>query len=282
MRVGEFEVCIVSDGEFWVDGGAMFGVVPKPLWERLLKPDERNRVRMATNCLLVRHGQDAVLIEAGLGRKFSKKHRGIYAVSDEVTLENSLRAAGIEPEEVTHVVLTHLHFDHCGGATRRDDEGRIVPTFPNARHSIQRGEWEAATRVTPATDTAYDLDNLRPIEAGGLLELIDGDVEVRPGIHTEVIAGHTHSHQIVRVESGGEVLVFVGDLIPTTHHIRTHYNAAYDLSAEENMLNKVAFLEQACRQGWRLHFYHDAEVPLATVQKNSLGHFVAKPLEIET
>jgi hypothetical protein len=155
MRVGEFEVGIVSDGEFRIDGGAMFGVVPKPLWERLLEPDERNRVRMGTNCLLVRRGRDVVLVEAGLGRKLSKKQREIYAVSDEVTLEKSLRAAGVEPAAVTHVVLTHLHFDHCGGATGLDSEGRIVPTFPNARHFVQRVEWKAAVRPTAATDAAY-------------------------------------------------------------------------------------------------------------------------------
>jgi glyoxylase-like metal-dependent hydrolase (beta-lactamase superfamily II) len=277
MRVGEFEVSIVSDGEFRIDGGAMFGVVPKVLWARLLEPDERNRVAMATNCLLVRRDKDVVLVEAGLGRKLSKKEREIYAVTDAVTLEKSLRAAGVEPEAVTHVVLTHLHFDHCGGATKRDDEGRIVPTFPNARHCIQRGEWKAATHQTPATDAAYELDNLRGLEGYGLLKLLDGEAEIRPGIRAEVIAGHTHAHQVVRISSGGEVVVFVGDLIPTSHHVRIRYNAAYDLNAEENMLNKTAFLEQAQRRGWRLLFYHDVRVPLATVEKDSLGRFVAVP-----
>ena len=278
MRVGEFEVGIVSDGEFRIDGGAMFGVVPKPLWERLLEPDERNRVRMGTNCLLVRRGRDVVLVEAGLGRKFSEKQREIYAVSDEVTLAQSLRAAGVEPAAVTHVVLTHLHFDHCGGATGRDSEGRIVPTFPNARHFVQRGEWKAAVRPTAATDAAYGADNLDALERYGRLKLLDGDTEIRPGIRAEVVPGHTHAHQIVRVESGGEVLVFPGDLIPTTHHVRTHYNAAYDLSAEENKLNKVGFLERAQRAGWRLVFYHDVEVPIATVEKDSSGRFVARPV----
>jgi len=278
MRVGEFEVRIVSDGEFRIDGGAMFGVVPKPLWERLLEPDERNRVRMATNCLLVRRGRDVVVIEAGLGRKLSRKRREIYAVSDEVRLETSLRAAGVEPAAVTDVVLTHLHFDHCGGATRRDSEGRVVPTFPNARHFVQRVEWKAARRPTPATDTSYEADNLDALERYGRLKLIDGDAEVCHGVHVEVVPGHTHAHQVVRVESGGEVLVFPGDLIPTTHHMRTHYNAAYDLNAEENTLNKVRFLERAQRDRWRLVFYHDVEVPVATVEKDSLGRFVARPV----
>ncbi len=278
MRFGEFEINTVSDGDLWMDGGAMFGVVPKPLWERLVEPDERNRVRLALNCLLVRRGEDVVLIEAGIGRKFSKKHREIYGLSDEVTLETSLRAVGVEPEAVTDVVLTHLHFDHCGAATKRSDEGDVVPAFPNARHWIQRTEWGEAMNPTPATDTSYDLALLAPLEAAGLVELLDGDAEIRPAVRAEVIGGHTRSHQVVRIESGGQVLVFVGDLIPTSHHIRTHYNAAYDLNAEENMLNKRAFLERACEHGWRLHFYHDAHVPQALVGKDSVGRFVVEPV----
>jgi len=278
MRVGEFEISIVSDGEFRVDGGAIFGVVPKPLWERLLKPDGQNRVQLGTNCLLVRRGEDAVLIEAGIGRKFSQKSREIYAVSDEATLEESVCAAGVEPGEVTHVVLTHLHFDHCGGATKRDEQGRGVPVFPNARHCIQRGEWDAAMNATPATDTAYDLDNVRPLDEHGVVELIDGDTEIVPGVRAEVIAGHTHAHQVVRVESGGEVLVFSGDLVPTTWHVRTHYNAAYDLNAEENMLNKAAFLDEACGQGWYVAFYHDPVVSVGLIEQASLGQFAVKPV----
>ena len=278
MRIGEFEAMIVSDGEFRVDGGAMFGVVPRVLWERLTQPDALNRIRMATNCLLVRRGADVVLIEAGIGRKLSKKHREIYAVTDEVTLEKSLRAAGVEPEQVTHVVLTHLHFDHCGAATKRDDEGRIVPMFPNARHCIQRAEWKAAMRPTPATETAYDLDNVQGLEGRGLVKLIDGDTEIVPGVRAHVVAGHTHAHQVVHVRSGGETLVFPGDLIPTSYHVRARYSAAYDLNAEENTVNKIAFLERAAREGWRIVFYHDPEVPVATVEKDSTGHFVVKPV----
>jgi glyoxylase-like metal-dependent hydrolase (beta-lactamase superfamily II) len=279
MRIGEFEVTIVSDGEFRVDGGAMFGVVPRPLWERLLPPDSRNRIRMGTNCVLARRGADLVLIEAGLGRKLSKKHREIYAVSDEVTLEGSLRAAGVEPAEVTHVVLTHLHFDHCGGATRRDETGCIVPTFPNARHWVQRGEWEAAMHPTPATENAYGLEDLAPLEEAGLLELIDGGAQIVPGVRVEVIAGHTRSHQVVRVDSGGHTLVFAGDLVPTSHHARARYNAAYDLNAEENTLNKAAFLERAAREGWRLVFYHDPEEAIGTVESQAPGNFRVTPVE---
>jgi glyoxylase-like metal-dependent hydrolase (beta-lactamase superfamily II) len=279
VRLGLFEINTVSDGDLWMDGGAMFGVVPRPLWERLMAPDERHRVRLATNCLLARLGTSVVLIEAGIGRRFSKKRREIYGLTDEVTLETSLRAAGVEPDAVTDVVLTHLHFDHCGGATRRSRDGDVVPTFPNARHWIQRTEWDEATHPTPATDTSYDLDLLAPLEAAGLVELLDGDAEIVPGVRAEVIAGHTRSHQVVRIESDGQVLVFVGDLIPTSHHIRTHYNAAYDLNAEANMLNKRAFLDRACEHGWRLHFYHDPQVPQALVVRDSAGRFAARPLD---
>jgi len=282
IQVGEFGISLVSDGVFRVDGGAMFGVVPKPLWQRLIAPDEQNRVLLGTNCLLLRSGRDAVLIEAGLGRKLSKKKRDIYAVTDAVTLEASLRAAKTEPEAVTHVVLTHLHFDHCGGATKRDKTGRIVPTFPHARHYVQRVEWEAATRLTPATDTAYERENFDALEANGLLELVDGEAEIRRGIRAVAVPGHTRAHQIVRVESGGTVLVFLGDLIPTTHHVRTHYNTAYDLNVEATMLNKVALLDEACREGWRLVFYHDADVPIGTVDKDALGRFVVTPFAPDT
>jgi len=279
VRFGEFDISIVSDGDLWMDGGAMFGVVPRPLWERLMAPDERNRVRLETNCLLARRGEDVLLIEAGIGRKFSKKRREIYGLSDEVTLESSLRAVGVEADAVTDVVLTHLHFDHCGAATARGNNGDVVPTFPNARHWIQRTEWEEATNPTPATDTSYDIELLAPLEAAGLVKLLDGDAEIRPAVRVEVIGGHTRSHQVVRIESRGHELVFVGDLIPTSHHLRTHYNAAYDLNAEENMLNKRAFLDRACEHGWRLHFYHDPQVAQALVVRNAGGRFVAEPVE---
>jgi glyoxylase-like metal-dependent hydrolase (beta-lactamase superfamily II) len=280
MRIGEFQVDVVSDGDFWMDGGGMFGVVPKPLWERLMPPDERNRVRLATNCLLVRRGGDVVLIEAGMGRKFSKKYRDIYGLTDEVTLEQSLRAAGVEPADVTHVVLTHLHFDHCGAAAVRNADGAVVPAFPNARHIIQRAEWEEALNPSAATDTSYDQSLLRPLDEAGLVELVDGETDVVPGVRTEPVTGHTPSHQVVRIESGGRVLVFVGDLIPSSHHVRTHYNAAYDMHTAENLLNKLAFLDQACEGGWLLCFYHDPDVAVATVEKTAERRFTVKPVEV--
>ncbi|MBN1916545.1 MAG: MBL fold metallo-hydrolase [Verrucomicrobia bacterium] len=278
MKIGEFDACTVSDGDFWMDGGAMFGVVPKPLWQRLMPPDERNRIRLATNCLLVRRGGDIVLVEAGLGRRFAKKHREIYGITDDVTLDTSLRAAGVEPEAVTHVVLTHLHFDHCGAATVRTDAG-IVPAFPNARHIVQRREWEEALHPSAATDTSYDQSLLLPLDEAGLVDLVDGDVEIVPGIRTEIVSGHTPTHQVVHIESGGDVLVFVSDLMPTSYHVRTHYNAAYDMHTAENLLNKLAFLDRAAAGGWRLFFYHDPEVVVATVEKTANGRFAVTPLD---
>ena len=212
-----------------------------------------------------------------------------------MTLEQSLRAVGVEPKDVTHVVLTHLHFDHCGAATVRNDDGAVVPAFPNARHIIQRAEWEEALDPSPATNTSYDQEllamrkatyvmgktgMLAPLDAAGLVDLVDGDAQIVPRVRTEIIGGHTPSHQIVRIESSDKALVFVGDLIPTSHHVRAHYNAAYDMHTAENLLNKLAFLDRACESGWLLHFYHDPDVAVATVEKTAEHRFTVMPVEV--
>ncbi|MEO0078237.1 MAG: MBL fold metallo-hydrolase, partial [candidate division WOR-3 bacterium] len=191
MRIGDFDLYSLSDGFFGLDGGAMFGVVPRPLWEKTNPPDDRNRIRLALRPLLIVAGPNRVLVDTGIGNKWDIKGRDIYRIEKTETLDGSLARLRLTPEDITHVVLTHLHFDHAGGATRLDSNGQSVPSFPNARYLIQRTEWEDAVRPNRRSRAAYLPENFLPLEEAGLLQLVNGTTEVMPGIELLHVGGHT-------------------------------------------------------------------------------------------
>jgi glyoxylase-like metal-dependent hydrolase (beta-lactamase superfamily II) len=228
LSIGELQLTFVSGGRLWIDGGNMFGVIPRLLWERKSAPDELHRIRLETNCILVRAGGSLGLIDTGYGGKASAKFRQRYALEDGTPLERNLDAAGASPDQIDWVILTHLHFDHAGGATYRNAEGRLQPTFPRARHIIQRAEWEDARSDIPELAGSYHADDFAPLEQAGLIELVDGDAEVAPGVTTQLTGGHTRGHQIVRLESADESAVCPGDLCPTSAHLPTFWTMAYD------------------------------------------------------
>lgn len=267
VRLGHFELMALSDGYFRLDGGSMFGVIPKPLWEKHKPADERNRIHLGLNCLLVRTPDELVLIEAGLGDKLSEREAGIYGLERGSGLLGSLREQGFEPEEVDCVVLTHLHLDHCGWATREED-GRLLPTFPRARYVVQAREWEAAHGPDQRSRPSYDRRNFEALEPGGRLFLAEGDGEVSPGVRVRLTGGHTSGHQAAFIESGGERCVFLGDLVPTFAHLRAHWHMGWDLFPLELMEAKQELLEEARIHHDLLFFTHEDTGPFARLEEN--------------
>ncbi|MFI5179409.1 MAG: MBL fold metallo-hydrolase, partial [Vicinamibacterales bacterium] len=226
--LGEFELRSITDGFFGLDGGAMFGVVPKTLWERRAPADPRNRIRLGLRPLVVRTGRHTVLIDAGIGDKMSAKEQDIYAIDRRDALDRALESAGVAPGDIDVVIATHLHFDHVGGLTTRRD-GEVVPRFPRARHLIRRLEWEDATHPHERNRASYLPENFVPLADAGLVEFTEGDGELVPGLSVWRTGGHTMHHQLVKIESGGRTAVYVADLMPTTAHVDPPWIMSYDL-----------------------------------------------------
>lgn len=258
MKIGDIEIQIISGGRFKLDGGGMFGVVPRPLWSRLYPPDDLGRIQLDTNCPLVRTGDDMVLIDTGNGTRLPEKERGFFDLEPGDPLLENLAAQGVRPEEITVVLLSHLHMDHVGGACRPAGE-QVVPSFPNARFVVQRREWEDALHNRSHMRASYRMENLRPLQESGRLRLLDGDAEVAPGVRVHVTGGHTPGHQCVFIESGGETAWFTGDICPTPAHFRAAYNMAYDMAPYDTMVAKAELLHRAARDGWLVLFDHEPE-----------------------
>jgi len=257
LRLGDFDVSGLRDGFFYLDGGAMFGVVPKTLWEKKCPADAQNRIRLALNSILIKTPAGLVLVETGIGSKLDKKLRNMYCVEQDPGLLGSLARLGLRAEEIDFVINTHLHFDHCGGNTYRNEKGEVVPAFPRARYIIQKGEWDWATNPHEREKGSYLAENFRPLADHGLLQLVDGDSQVTEGVEVMLAPGHTARHQCVKVRCGGKILVYLGDLVPTSAHIGLAYGMSYDLDPLENLESKRKLYEQAIAEDWILAFVHD-------------------------
>jgi glyoxylase-like metal-dependent hydrolase (beta-lactamase superfamily II) len=280
MLLGEFELITVSDGTFRLDGGAMFGVVPKSIWDKINPADPRNRILLSLNCLLVcarRTAGKNILIDTGIGSRFEEKSDEIYEINRSPGLEENLKKVGTPPEKIDFVILTHLHFDHCGGNTKLDSEGNLVPSFPNAEYVIQRKEWEDALSPNERTKGSYREDDLLALERAGQLKLIDGDYEVVPGISVIVTGGHTRGHQIVSIENAGKRCIFWGDLIPTTGHINVPFIMSYDLFPLETIAEKKKWEEVAVSEKCLCYFEHDPRVTFAYLVRKG-KHIIASPV----
>jgi glyoxylase-like metal-dependent hydrolase (beta-lactamase superfamily II) len=259
VKIGDFKIYPLADGFFGLDGGAMFGVVPKPVWERTNPPDEQNRIRLALRPLLILTANERILVDTGIGDKYDVKFAERYRIEKPDTLLGSLKRTGLEPAEVDVVLLTHLHFDHCGGATRIEN-GRLVPTFPNARYVVQKTEWQEAINPNRRSRASYLPENFLPIQEAGQLELIDGSTELRPGIELLHTGGHTKGMQVVKIKGREQSAIFWSDMIPTQGHIPVPYIMGYDLFPLESMEQKERLLNQAVAEGWVSFFEHDPEV----------------------
>ena len=266
MRLGSITLDMIPTGALRLDGGAMFGVVPRVLWEKKMPPDELNRIGLAMNVALVRAGGRNVLLDTGAGDKDDQKFRDQYGLG-EPTLLPALRALGLEPEDIHVVVNSHLHFDHAGGNTRRDADGAIRPVFPNARYLVQRREFEEAMAPNERNKASYLRENYGPLFDSGHLELLDGEAEVAPGVRTLALPGHTLGMQGLMVESEGEAALFLADCVPTSHHVPIPWVMAYDLHPLVTLETKKRVLPEAAKEGWVLLFEHDPQIPAARIEE---------------
>lgn len=281
IDLGRFRLHIVSDGRFKLDGGAMFGVIPKKLWQKAKAADAENRIDMGTNCLLIEAGDDLVLVDTGLGDKQDEKYQGIFAYEPGARrLPDSIRAAGFSLEQVTHVVLTHLHFDHCGWNTQLDAAGQPAATFPNARYFMERGEVDHARRPNERDGASYFPWNWEPLIAAGKVELFDGGCEVVPGIRAEKAPGHNADMCVVTVDGGGDArrAIFLADLVPTAAHVPIPWTMSYDLFPLETLASKRRWLPRLAQEGWLCIFEHDADQPLGRIVEEKPGRFAAVSL----
>lgn len=272
--IGDYRVTVMPVGQLALDGGAMFGVVPKVLWEKLTPPDERNRIALSLNCLLVEYGDEKCLLDTGVGTKFSPKYQDMYGITEAPPIEAFLKPMGLATQDITKVMFTHLHFDHAGGATRFNDSGEAVPTFENAEFIVHQGEWQDANHPTPKSKASYLPENIIPLSDSGRLILTEGpETEILPGLFLKTTGGHTASHQILVLDRPEGGFVYWGDLIPTHHHLKIPYVMAYDLYPVDSMARKEALLEEAFEKGWLNVFEHDLDVLASRLDYNDLKHY---------
>jgi len=268
IRIGEFEIAMLSDGLWRNDGGCMFGVVPRELWQREHPADDNNRIRLNLTCPLIMRGSAAVLVDTGIGNRLSAVERKIFD-HGEGWLPDGLRALGMEAGDVTHVVLSHLHFDQCGGIVRRRESGALEAAFPRARVMVQRGEMEIARGSrNERLRAAYRHIEECLVPLGNSLEALDGDVELMPGLHLRVSGGHTADHQVVQVIDAGGCFAHLADIVPTRSHMKGPWNQAYDLDALRTMEVKADYLARAVAGGWWVSFAHDDRVLAAQVRND--------------
>jgi glyoxylase-like metal-dependent hydrolase (beta-lactamase superfamily II) len=293
FTVGGLRCHTLEGGLQRLDGGAMFGVVPRPLWQTRIAPDERHRIPLAMRCLLVEHPDGLVLIDTGLGNKEDRKFLDIYGVENAglegaTQLEDALASAGFLPRDVRWVINTHLHFDHAGGNTTIDPElendprRHVRPTFPNATYVVQRGELEFARHTNERTRASYLPPNFEPIDAAHRWRTVEGDAEILPGISVRLTPGHVPFHQSVLVQDAGQTAVFLADLIPTTAHLPLPWIMGYDLEPLRTLESKRALLRDAAAGGWRLVFEHDAAIASGVAVPEGKGVVLRDVVRVES
>ena len=268
ISLGALTLTPVLDGYFALDGGAMFGVVPKPLWEKVAPPDDRNRIRMAMRAWLVRGHGRTLLIDAGAGDKLDAKAADIYGFDRRQDLDHSLAAAGVRAEQIDLVIASHLHFDHAGGFTVRHGDGVLRPRFPNARYSVRRGEWDDARAPHERNRASYFPENYVPLQDAGVLELIDHDQEIVAGVRVRRTGGHTMHHQMIEIASEGQRAIFVADLLPTAAHLPLPYIMGYDLYPMDTLAFKRAFLPEVVADGSLILFEHDPAIAAGYIRQD--------------
>ena len=278
MAMTTTSVRVLSDGIIKFDGGTMFGRVPKVNWEDRISTDRRNRITLGLNCLLIEIGGKYVLVDAGVGSKELDNEKETYGLVPSRLLKE-LRALEISAKDIDVVILTHLHFDHSGGCTKLDRTGTLVPTFPKAQYIVQRECWEEASSPNERCQDIHRWEDYNPIEERGQLELIDGDQEIFPGLWVKVTNGHSRGHQIVQLHHGGERIAFLGDLVPTAHHLDLGAISAYDQFPEDTLERKRELLGQAEKDGWLIIFSHGHDRKAGYLERRN-GHTCLRPVEL--
>jgi glyoxylase-like metal-dependent hydrolase (beta-lactamase superfamily II) len=279
-KIGDLTVHAIQAGGQKLDGGAMFGVVPKPLWEKRIVSDERNRIQLGMRCLLIEHPSGLVLIDTGAGNKENAKFKDIYGLENEgadgsTMLEDGLRELGVAPSDIAIVINTHLHFDHAGGNTRATPDGKVELSFPNATYIVRRGEYDYARHPNERTAASYFDRNYTPVEAAGKLELVTREKQIVKGIRVVPTPGHTPFHQSILIESASERAFYLGDLIPTNAHLPLPWIMGYDVEPLVTLETKRTILKQALEEKWLLIFEHDATVPWGRVEHDGKTYRLA-------
>ncbi|WP_372366787.1 MBL fold metallo-hydrolase [Candidatus Uabimicrobium sp. HlEnr_7] len=278
MQIANYKLHMVETGRFGLDGGAMFGVVPKVLWNRTNPADDKNRISLAMRSLLLVGEGRVILIDTGVGDYWPQKFCGIYAINHEhSSLVKSLKSLGYEPKDITDVIITHLHFDHVGGAVRLDGNTH-VPLFINAKYHVQKNNFQHAKNPLEKDRASYLPQTFMPLVEDNLLSVIDGEKELLPNIYVLPIDGHTIAQQMVKISDNNDTILYCADLIPTTSHIPTPYVMAYDLSPVKTIEEKKKYLQLACEKNWWLYFEHDPKIAMTTVVKNDKGFAVDKTM----
>ena len=274
--LGDLELVTLSDGFIGLDGGSMFGVVPRTLWEKRLPPDDSNRIPLGMRPLIVRTGQTTLLIDAGCGDKMDPKLAQIYKLDRRYHLDHSLAEAGLTVGDIDLVVASHLHFDHVGGFTAFDKSGAIVPRFPNAKYLAHRAEWEDATHPHERNRASYLQENFVPLKDAGVLTLVDDGAEFAPGVRYRRSGGHTSNHQVVMIESGGRTAVFTADMYPTSVHIPDPWMMGYDLYPMDTLAFKRTFGREAVEREYLLFFEHDPSMAAGYLREKDGKRFVER------
>ncbi len=271
LTIGSYKISTLSAGSFKLDGGAMFGVIPKIMWEKKEPPDDKNRIQMVANILILSDERRKILIDTGIGDKWDEKFAIIYAIDrNRADLITSLNQHNLAPEDITDVILTHLHFDHAGGSTFFDNN-KLVPTFPNARHYIQKKHWQWAQDPSERDRASFMTENFIPLKENGLIEIVEGSFELLPNIHLIEINGHTPAQQLIRVTDGEKTLFHCGDLIPMAAHVPIPWVMSYDLYPLTTMQEKHKYLARAVHENWLLFFEHDLNVVIGSVKRTPKG-----------
>jgi glyoxylase-like metal-dependent hydrolase (beta-lactamase superfamily II) len=281
VQFGNFDLSIIRECNFRLDGGAMFGVVPKTLWSKVSPADDLNRIPLACNLLLIDTGKKKVLVETGMGTRWDKKEAERYEVETLVDPQNVLQSVGLENADIDAVIISHLHFDHAGGACRLVD-GKLVPTFPKAKYYVQKGELDLAHKVNARGKGSYRKDDFMPLIEHGVICVIDGDTEVVPGVFAKVTGGHTSHHQVVYFESEGKKGVYFADIIPTKSHLSPPWVMGYDHFPLASCDVKSDWLTKAAKEKWLVVFDHELGVPWGHVSLDEKGRFDFQALPAET
>lgn len=270
MFIGKYKLKAILSGFIGLDGGAMFGIIPKPLWEKTNPADDQNRVTLSTRNLLLIGDDKNILIDTGMGNKWDEKSKYIYRLDPNIELERTLELNGIKPDEITDVLLTHLHFDHTGGSTKLEN-GKLIPTFQNAKYYVQKKNFEWAMNPSDRDKGSYVKDNFEPLVKEGVLNLVDGDIDFDDNISFKIINGHTFGQQMIKISDSSNTLLYVSDLLPFVSQIKIPYVMGYDLQPLVTIEEKKKYLKLAADENWKLYFGHDPEFAIATVKHSEKG-----------
>jgi glyoxylase-like metal-dependent hydrolase (beta-lactamase superfamily II) len=275
MKIGKYKLSIIESGFFGLDGGAMFGIVPKPLWEKSNPADDSNRIRLSTRHLILESESKKIIIDTGMGDKWDDKLKSIYAVDEKISMSSALASIGLKAEDITDVILTHLHFDHTGGSTILID-GKLQPAFPNAKYYVQKQNYDWGIKPSDRDKGSYLSENFLPLFEESILNFINGNSKFDDEIEFIVVNGHTFGQQMVKISDGISTFLFCADLIPTNSHIPLPYIMGYDLQTLVTLQEKKKYLKLAVDENWKLFFGHDPEFALATVKIFREGYIADK------